>query len=233
MDELQIMSRVSHPNIVKFYGAAMKPPSLCFVMELCKCSLFDLLHNSRTDAFTTYERMEFCHQIALGMDYLHNTVTPSIIHRDIKSHNILVDNDNNLKLCDFGLVRTAHTTAGTPNYMAPELLRNSTFSKAVDTYAFALVMWEIFTQELPFRGYDIEDIKKNVINGDRPEIPTLDVPQECQDIMRRGWSSMAEDRPNFAEIVETLSGVLERTPKISELQKLSMGDEMDALAEFM
>jgi len=55
MDELHIMSRVSHSNVVAFYGAALKPPSLCFVMELCKCSLFDLLHNSRTDAFTTHE----------------------------------------------------------------------------------------------------------------------------------------------------------------------------------
>jgi hypothetical protein len=115
--------------------------------------------------------------------------------------------------------------------MAPELFRNSTFSKAVDTYAFALVMWEIFTQELPYRGYDVEDIKKNVINGKRPEIPTLDVPQECQDMMRRGWSPHADDRPDFLEIVETLEIVLESTPIISELQKLEIIE--DSLSEFM
>lgn len=234
MDELLIMSQVSHPNIVTFYGASLKPPTLCFVMELCECSLFDLLHDSRTDAFTSHQRVSFCYQISKGMEYLHSTTRPAIIHRDIKSANVLVGEGGKvLKLCDFGLVRTRNASAGTPNYMAPELLLNSTFSKAVDTYAFAILMWEIFSQELPFRGYDVEDIKRNVVRGERPEVPTLDVPAECQEIMKRGWSHDPSERPSFKEISFKLSKALAKIPRISELAKLEAmdfgADELDSL----
>jgi serine/threonine-protein kinase CTR1 len=134
-------------------------------MDLADSSLFDLLHNSRLDRFTLHQRLSMCHQVAKGLLYLHQ-MTPPVIHRDIKSHNVLVFNDNNsdddivLKLCDFGLVRTKTTAAGTPNYMAPELFRQASFSAAVDVYAFAVLACEIFTQQLPYRGYDPSDIAR-------------------------------------------------------------------------
>jgi serine/threonine protein kinase len=230
MDELQVMARCEHPNVVSFYGACLTPPNLCFVMELCTCSLFDVLHSNKTDHFSLYARINMCLQVARGLSYLHNTLSPPLIHRDIKSHNILVsgdvDNDPVLKLCDFGLVKTRNTTAGTPNYMAPELFESKPFSASVDVYAFAIVMWEIFTQELPFRGYDPSDIARVVVEGERPEIPTIDVPVECQEIMRNGWSPDASDRPDFKFITRTLERVLERTPMRSALDEL--GDD-DAL----
>ena len=227
MDELRIMAKCKHPNVVTFHGACLAPPNLCFVMELCRCSLFDLLHSNRVDYFSLHQRLAMCHQVSKGLLYLH-TLTPPLVHRDIKSHNILVggdsDSDVTLKLCDFGLVRTKNTTAGTPNYMAPELFGNKPFSASVDVYAFALVMWEIFTQTLPFRGYDAEDIARVVIKGERPDIPTLDVPVECQDIMRRGWSGNEKERPGFEEIEETLRRVLEKTPVKSAIEDLDDDD---------
>ncbi len=159
-------------------------------------------------------------EIARGMKYLHYELVPALIHRDVKSHNVLVTDDRVMKLCDFGLVTTKSTTAGTPNYMAPELLRNAPFSNSVDVYAFALLLWEIFTQELPFRGYDVDDIKKRVCRGERPEVPTLDIPVECQRIMRKGWDEDAEVRPDFDEIVELLEGALGKTPTKSALDDL-------------
>ena len=67
-----------------------------------------------------------------------------------------------VKLCDFGLVTTRATTAGTPNYMAPELLEDLPFSKAVDVYAFGIVLWEMFARKVPFHGWRATDIKEQV-----------------------------------------------------------------------
>ena len=187
--------------------------------------MFDLLHGNRSDFFTTYSRIAMCLSVCRGLLYLHSEI--KLIHRDIKSHNILVTGDDHspvLKLCDFGLVRTRNTTAGTPNYMAPELFGNEPFDKSVDVYAFALVMWEVFTQTLPFRGYDAEDISRVVREGERPEIPTIDVPVECRDIMKRGWSGERSERPSFEEIERTLSDVLERTPLRSAMSELDDDD---------
>lgn len=98
----------------------MRPPNLCFVMEKCDSSLFTLMHyGGGADSLSTHERVRMAADIAAGMAHLHSR-TPPIIHRDLKSHNVLVAADRTLKLCDFGLVRTRTTQAGTPSYMAPE-----------------------------------------------------------------------------------------------------------------
>ena len=140
MDELLVMSKVQHSNIVKFMGACMTPPNLCFLMELCDGSLFNMMHVQKHQ-FSMLEKIQllvstllfytlyafflpfhYLHviQIDVGsaMEYLHS-INPAIIHRDLKSHNILRASNGAFKVCDFGLVKVRHTTAGTPAYMAP------------------------------------------------------------------------------------------------------------------
>ena len=85
---------------------------------------------------------------------------PPIIHRDLKSLNLLVADDGKIKVCDFGLVRTKHTNAGTPAYMAPELLHSRAFNKSVDVYAFGVLLWEMLALEIPYSGWDVLEIKK-------------------------------------------------------------------------
>lgn len=143
------------------------------------------------------------------MRYLH-AQRPAIVHRDLKTHNLLIDMGGRIKVCDFGLASArarmagvcaqrlalptppcvtppaaaAHPRrwrrrpdpgarcAGTPNYMAPELLRaHSTFSKSVDVYAFGVVAWEVAARKVPFDGLDPEDIVARVTAGERPELP--------------------------------------------------------------
>lgn len=122
MDELLVMSRVQHSNIVNFLGACMTPPHLCFVMEMCECSLHRLLHVDRV-SFSDKEIVTMAIDIASAFEYLH-AQKPTIIHRDLKSHNVLRAHNGSLKICDFGLVMIKNTTAGTPAYMAPELIEN-------------------------------------------------------------------------------------------------------------
>ena len=181
MNELLVMSELQHPNIVTLLGACMNPPNLCFVMELCETSLFELLHRNRNttnnnsssrsnrrwdkSSFSAYEKVQMARDVAAGVAYLHS-LTPAIIHRDIKSLNLLRAYDGAIKLCDFGLVKTQHTTAGTPAYMAPELLQNQTFNRSVDVYAVGVVICEIFSEEIPFEGIDAVGVRKMVCAGE-------------------------------------------------------------------
>jgi len=82
------MSKLKHSNIVEFMGACMTPPDLCFVMELCTGSLYGMLHEKR-DPFSEHDAVQMCIDIGSAVEYLH-AQTPVIIHRDIKSHNVLV-----------------------------------------------------------------------------------------------------------------------------------------------
>ena len=106
MGELLVMSKLSHPNIIKLIGASVVVPRLCLVMELCDCSLFDLLYNrKRTHPLTKREKVAFCLDIANGIGYLHLNCRPPIIHRDIKTLNILYSSNGCMKICDFGIVQ--------------------------------------------------------------------------------------------------------------------------------
>lgn len=159
MDELHVMARLHHPHVVRLLAACVRPPKMCFVMELCTQSLFQLLHLSRTP-LSPKQLLTMALEVAGALEYLH-VQRPIIIHRwgwkraccaprasrrlhrDLKSHNVLLDAHGTVKLCDFGLVSTKATTAGTPCYMAPELLANRPFSCKVDVYAFGILLWEV------------------------------------------------------------------------------------------
>ncbi|KAK6127737.1 hypothetical protein DH2020_038513 [Rehmannia glutinosa] len=128
--EVRIMKRVRHPNVVLFMGAVTRPPNLSIITEfLPRGSLYRLIHrpNNQLDE---RRRLRMALDAARGMNYLHNC-TPVIVHRDLKSPNLLVDKNWVVKVCDFGLSRMKHSTflssrstAGTAEWMAPEVLRN-------------------------------------------------------------------------------------------------------------
>ncbi len=101
-NELVMLSRYRHPNIVMLVGAVTVPPTLCIVMEYCReGTLFDLLHKKKTTLLEK-DKTKIANQILLAVLYLHRH---GIVHRDIKSHNILVNSQLDVKLCDFGLAK--------------------------------------------------------------------------------------------------------------------------------
>ena len=108
-----------------------------------------------------------------------------------------------VKLCDFGLVRTRNTTAGTPQYMAPELLEGGNFSRVVDVYAFGIVVAEVLHREVFLLGYDLWDIKRKVCaEKTRPRLPSgVEYPKEIRNLLEKCWSPQVEKRPEFKEIV--------------------------------
>eukprot|EP01036_Dinobryon_divergens_P001647 gene1647-2156_t len=76
-----------------------------------------------------------------------------------------------MKLCDFGLVKIRNTRAGTPAYMAPELIAGKAFNKSVDVYSFAILLNELFSNRIPFYGVPGDDLRERVLEGGRPALP--------------------------------------------------------------
>jgi serine/threonine protein kinase len=218
MDELLVMSRVNHSNIVQFLGACMTPPNLCFIMELCDCSLFHMLHMEKLE-LSVPESYQACIDIASAVEYLHS-LSPAIIHRDLKTHNVLRSSNGSYKLCDFGLVRNRNSAAGTPAYMAPELLEGKNFTKSVDCYALGVVIWEIFCREIPFCRLDVPEIRQRVLCGNRPAIPSYGFNHRLSSLISRCWDQCAEDRPQIGTIVDELLDLERAAPSATFTEDL-------------
>ena len=102
--ELLVHASLRGPRTVELIAANLVPPKCCIVMERCECSLFEKLHR-RPDELSRRQSVSLALQVAEGMNFLH-TRRPPVVHRDLKSHNVLLDSNGEAKLCDFGLVGT-------------------------------------------------------------------------------------------------------------------------------
>lgn len=208
--ELLVHASLKHPCIVELIGANLVTgPGCCIVMERCECSLFEQLHR-RSNELSRRELMRLAIQIAEGMQHLH-TRRPPVVHRDLKSHNVLLDTNGSAKLCDFGLVNTREVTAGTPNYMAPELFLSKPNSSSVDVFAFGVLLNEMWAREVPWDGYLPFDIKEKVVAGERPPTPKA-MPLQCESLLKKLWHKSSSLRPTFAEAIPLLESVLTNLP---------------------
>ncbi|KAG1460942.1 hypothetical protein G6F55_003867 [Rhizopus delemar] len=149
--EINVLKQLRHENVIRFIGVCTHPKHLCIITELCeKGDLFDVIRAYEKPKFS--QLIMYMYDIALGVSYLH-TRRPSIIHRDLKSMNILISLDDRAKVNDFGLARIRpnasmlmHTHCGTPNWQAPEYWSsNPSYTEKVDIYACGLIFWEILT----------------------------------------------------------------------------------------
>lgn len=208
--EVEIMLRLRHPNVVLFMGAITRPPHLSILTEfLPRGSLYRLLHraNIRLDE---KRRLRMALDVAKGMNYLH-TSHPIIVHRDLKSPNLLVDRHWVVKVSDFGLSRMKHHTflsskscAGTPEWMAPEVLRNEPANEKCDVYSFGVILWELTTTRIPWEGLNPMQVVGAVgFQNRRPEIPE-DVNPAVAQIIRDCWQTEPHLRPSFSQLMSRL-----------------------------
>ncbi|KAG5176266.1 CTR-like PK [Tribonema minus] len=228
-EEVNVLAQLRHPNIVRVLGGSTSPPHLFFLMELCESSVYEELHIKRR-RYGMQELLKIALDTVYAMQYLHSQ-SPPVVHRDLKSHNLLIGADGNTKLCDFGLVCTSSTTAGTPCYMAPELLQNRPFTKSVDVYAFGILLWELFSQDLPFRGLEVGDVKEVVTAGQRPTVPRGDTPRQIRDMMEQCWAQVPMERPTFGQCVPVLQELVQEHSSRSHVDDLDDfgGDSLDCL----
>uniref|UniRef100_A0A6V7QQ37 non-specific serine/threonine protein kinase n=1 Tax=Ananas comosus var. bracteatus TaxID=296719 RepID=A0A6V7QQ37_ANACO len=209
--EVKIMLRLRHPNVVLFMGAVTRPPNLSILTEfLPRGSLYRLLHRPNVQLDEKRRLKMALDVVYFSMNYLH-TSHPTIVHRDLKSPNLLVDKNWVVKVCDFGLSRLKHhtflsskSTAGTPEWMAPEVLRNEPSNEKCDVYSFGIILWELATLRMPWSGLNPMQVVGAVgFQNRRLEIPAEVDPMVAQ-IIHDCWESDQNKRPSFAQLMSAL-----------------------------
>ncbi|KAK8360430.1 hypothetical protein V6Z11_A04G165700 [Gossypium hirsutum] len=205
--EVFIMRKVRHKNVVQFIGACTKPPNLYIVTEFMSGgSVYDYLHKQK-GVFKLPSLLKVAIDISKGMNYLHQN---NIIHRDLKAPNLLMDENEVVKVADFGVARvkaqsgvmTAET--GTYRWMAPEVIEHKPYDHKADVFSFGIVLWELLTGKLPYAYLTPLQAAVGVVQkGLRPTIPKNTNPRLAE-LLERCWQLDPTLRPDFSEIIDIL-----------------------------
>ncbi|XP_008775400.1 serine/threonine-protein kinase STY13-like [Phoenix dactylifera] len=215
MREVTMLSRVQHKNLVKFIGACKEPVMVVVTELLLGGSLRKYMLNLRPRSLEPRAAVGFALDIARAMECLHSH---GIIHRDLKPENLLLTADQRtVKLVDLGLARQETLTemmtaeTGTYRWMAPELYSTVTlrhgekkhYNHKVDVYSFAIVLWELLHNRLPFEGMsNLQAAYAAAFKNMRPSAENL--PEELALILTSCWKEDPNSRPNFSQIVHML-----------------------------
>ena len=242
LQEIKLWEKLDHKYIVKLYKTDIveytKGHSVGYMVSLLmeygeNGSLYDYLKAMQKARAAMSEELivQWAKQMADALVYLRSQ---SVIHRDLKSSNIVLDKDYNIKLCDFGSSRYMSRTRcvslhGTFAWMAPELMRGQTICNVpkmgytyCDIYSYAMVLWEMVALDIPFR--ELENEYQIVFavcqHGDRPQVPGH-CPGYIKELITAGWDENPLKRPSLGEITHCLT-----TRDSTVLQNRELSDEV-------
>ncbi|KAM6428485.1 mitogen-activated protein kinase kinase kinase 10 isoform 2-T2 [Liasis olivaceus] len=216
--EARLFAMLHHPNIIALKAVCLSPPNLCLVMEYARGGTLNRALAGKK--VPPHVLVNWAVQIAQGMNYLHHEALVPIIHRDLKSINILIleriENEDlsgrTLKITDFGLAREWHRTtkmsaAGTYAWMAPEVIKHSLFSKSSDVWSFGVLLWELLTGEVPYREIDALAVAYGVaMNKLMLPIPST-CPEPFARLLEECWRPDPHARPDFGSIQRQLVAI--------------------------
>uniref|UniRef100_A0A0E0LDS7 Protein kinase domain-containing protein n=1 Tax=Oryza punctata TaxID=4537 RepID=A0A0E0LDS7_ORYPU len=232
--EVAFLSRLYHPNIVQvtlisssqsflpqrfmsykcssggeqFIAACKKPPVYCIITEYMSQGTLRMYLNKKDPYSLSSETiLKLALDISRGMEYLH---AQGVIHRDLKSQNLLLNDEMRVKVADFGTscletaCQATKGNKGTYRWMAPEMTKEKPYTRKVDVYSFGIVLWELTTCLLPFQGMTPVQAayaasEKNL----RPPLSSSCSPV-LNNLIKRCWSANPARRPEFSYIVSVL-----------------------------
>ncbi|XP_043213546.1 serine/threonine-protein kinase N2-like [Amphibalanus amphitrite] len=182
---LELVTAVRHPFLVNLFGCLQTPTHVCFVMEYAPGG--DLMMHIQSGVFSESRAVFYAACVLLGLQFLHQH---DIIYRDLKLDNLLMDAEGFVKLADFGLCKEGvgrfgrtGTFCGTPEFLAPEVLTESTYTRAVDWWGLGVLIFQMLVGESPFPGADEQEVFENIIQA-APRFPAqLSLPAVA--VMRR------------------------------------------------
>uniref|UniRef100_H3C9L4 protein kinase C n=1 Tax=Tetraodon nigroviridis TaxID=99883 RepID=H3C9L4_TETNG len=164
----EIVNVSHHPFLVNLFACFQTPEHVCFVMEYTAGG--DLMMHIHTDVFTEPRAMFYSACVVLGLQFLHDH---KIVYRDLKLDNLLLDTDGYVKIADFGLCKEGmgfgdrtSTFCGTPEFLAPEVLTDTSYTRAVDWWGLGVLIYEMLVGESPFPGDDEEEVFDSIVNDE-------------------------------------------------------------------
>ena len=172
-------------------------------------------NSSKPNQKLTFDmKMKFMKDCALGMNRLHCS-RPPILHLDLKPANLLVDENYDVKIGDFGLSKVNLSgnnrgLLGSPAYMSPEMLLGQEYDEKTDIYSFGMVLYEVITEKEPYAGKfrDIKELTEAIVKQNaRPAVDLKLFPPKIIKLLKECWDTVPHKRPSFEEILN--SGVLE------------------------
>lgn len=237
--EAEILHKARFSYILPILGICYEEDNIGIVTEyMANGSLNQLLHEESPSIEIVWPlRFRILYEIALGVNFLHN-LSPPLLHHDLKTPNILLDDDFHAKIADFGLSKwrmlsqsfSDHKPAGgTIIYMPPEMyepnVNTSRGSVKHDMYSYAIIMWEVLSRKQPYEGATTPmQIMFSVSKGSRPDISEESIPADMPhrdvfiSLMQSGWASDPNDRPAFLKCLLDLEPVIRNYDDASILE---------------
>ncbi|XP_021917778.1 serine/threonine-protein kinase N isoform X2 [Zootermopsis nevadensis] len=164
----EVANTMRHPFLVNLFACFQTEAHVCFVMEYAAGG--DLMMHIHADVFTEPRAVFYAACVVLGLQYLHES---KIIYRDLKLDNLLLDTEGYVKIADFGLCKEGMgygdrtgTFCGTPEFLAPEVLTETSYTRAVDWWGLGVLIFEMLVGESPFPGDDEEEVFDSIVNDE-------------------------------------------------------------------
>ncbi|KAK2971098.1 hypothetical protein RJ640_005245, partial [Escallonia rubra] len=247
--EVAVWHKLDHPNVTKFIGATMGSSELniqtenghmgmpsnicCVVVEyLPGGALKSYLIKNRRKKLAFKVVVQMALDLARGLSYLHSQ---KIVHRDVKTENMLLDKTRTIKIADFGVARVEASNpndmtgeTGTLGYMAPEdvcltgalantsnfisyspfqVLNGNPYNRKCDVYSFGICLWEIYCCDMPYPDLSFSEVTSAVVRQNlRPDIPRC-CPSSLANVMKRCWDANPDKRPEMEEVVFMLEAI--------------------------
>ncbi|EAR93776.2 Serine/Threonine kinase domain protein (macronuclear) [Tetrahymena thermophila SB210] len=165
--EVRVHSLLKHPNIIEYHDSFQENEFVFIVLDYASNgNLYSLLYKKRS--FSEKEAYKYFSQTCEAIKYLHSI---NIVHRDLKPENILLDDEFNIKVCDFGwctedIENPRNTFCGTYEYMAPEIVFRQPYDYRIDIWALGVLIYELLHGCAPFKGKTFKEIQRKIEKGD-------------------------------------------------------------------
>ncbi|KAL4571754.1 hypothetical protein LXL04_018519 [Taraxacum kok-saghyz] len=211
MSEIDILSNINHPNIIRLHDMIKEPGKIHLVLEYCKGGDLSMFIQRRQGRIPKSTSLHLMQQLAAGLKVLRDN---QIIHRDLKPQNLLLssnEDNSTLKIADFGFARSlqprglAETLCGSPLYMAPEIMQLHKYDAKVlhsaDLWSVGAILFQLVTGRTPFTGNNQIQLLQNIMKSTELQFPpdVKDLSPECIDLCRKLLRQNPVERLTFEE----------------------------------
>lgn len=206
------MSKLNNPNLLRFYAICVEPNHLTIISEYVPKGNLRLLLNNTSVQLPLARKVKIALSLAQGMSYLTSLPDTAMqMHDNLKSNNVLVTKDWEVKVADYGhsnireLARTM-TSVGNIAWTAPEILNGQEATPRVATYSFGIILIEIYTRQVPYASEHPIRVVTKILNGYRPPLPA-DCPPAYKQLVDQCVEAEPENRPTWEAIINSLSDI--------------------------